>query len=229
MSHNFQEEEALGKAYDGRLFKRLLTYLKPYRLQVALGILLLLLGTVLDLLGPYLIKIAIDKHIIVKISDGLLTIVAVYLVILIFHFIIAIWRVYIMQWIGQHVIFDIRRNIFSHLQELSLSYFDKNPVGRLVTRVTTDVETLNEWFSAGLVAIFGDVFLLTGIMIVMIKIQWKLALITFSVLPILIYVTVFFRKRIRSAYRDIRTRIAKINSYLQENISGMMVVQIFSR
>ena len=149
--------------------------------------------------------------------------------VLCFHFVVAVWRVYIMQWIGQHVIFDIREKIFRHLQKLSLSYFDNNPIGRLVTRITTDVETLNDWFSAGLVSIFGDVFLLLGIIIVMINIQWKLALITFSVLPLLIYITVFFRKRIRTAYRDIRTRIARINSYLQENISGMVVVQIFGR
>ena len=229
MNQNYHEEETLGKAYDGRLFKRLLIYLKPYRMQVSLGILLLLLGTFLELLGPYLIKIAIDKHIITKVSKGLITIVAIYLMVLCFHFVVAVWRVYIMQWIGQHVIFDIREKIFRHLQKLSLSYFDNNPIGRLVTRITTDVETLNDWFSAGLVSIFGDVFLLLGIIIVMINIQWKLALITFSVLPLLIYITVFFRKRIRTAYRDIRTRIARINSYLQENISGMVVVQIFGR
>ncbi|MBC8185045.1 ABC transporter ATP-binding protein [candidate division KSB1 bacterium] len=229
MSHNFHEEETLGKAYDGRLFKRLLLYLRSYRLQVALGVLLLLFGTFLELLGPYLIKVAIDKHIVTKVANGLITIVTIYLLVLVFHFVVAVWRVYLMQWIGQHVIFDIRGKFFRHLQKLSLSYFDNNPIGRLVTRVTTDVETLNDWFSAGLVAIFGDVFLLLGIVIVMINIQWKLALITFSVLPLLIYVTIFFRTRIRSAYRDIRTRIAKINSYLQENISGMIVVQIFSR
>ena len=229
MSHNYHEEESLGKAYDSRLFKRLLKYLKPYQWQVALGILLLFLGTILELAGPYLIKIAIDKHIITKITSGLVTLVAAYIVVLVLHFVVAVWRTYIMQWLGQHVIFDIRKQIFRHLQNLSLSYFDKNPVGRLVTRVTTDVETLNDWFSAGLVSIFGDVFLLTGIMIVLIKIQWKLALVTFSVLPLLIYFTIFFRKRIRSAYRDIRTRIARINSYLQENISGMIIVQIFNR
>jgi len=229
LSHNFHEEEILGKAYDGKLFRRLLTYLKSYRLQVMLGILLLLLGTFLELLGPYLIKTAIDKHLVTKVAKGLVTLVAIYLLVLVFNFLVTVGRTYLMQWIGQHVIFDIREKIFRHLQKLSLSYFDKNPIGRLVTRVTTDVETLNDWFSAGLVAIFGDVFLLLGIIIVMININWKLALITFSVLPILITITIFFRKRIRSAYRDIRTRIAKINSYLQENISGMIVVQIFSR
>jgi len=229
LNHNFHEEEILGKAYDGKLFKRLLIFLKPYGLQVITGVLLLLLGTFLELLGPYLIKIAIDKHIMTKVAEGLITIVVIYLLVLFLNFIVTVFRTYLMQWIGQHVIFDVREKIFRHLQKLSLSYFDRNPIGRLVTRVTTDVETLNDWFSAGLVTVFGDVFLLLGIMIVMISIQWKLALITFSVLPILITITIFFRKRIRSAYRDIRTRIAKINSYLQENISGMIVVQIFSR
>ena len=229
MSHNFHEEESLGKAYDSRLFKRLLLYLKPYYWQVMLGILMLFLGTGLELAGPYLIKVAIDKHIITKISSGLGFVVSAYIFILVFRFAVAVWRSYLMQWIGQHVIFDIREKIFKHLQKLSLSYFDKNPVGRLVTRVTTDVETLNDWFSAGLVSIFGDVFLLLGIIIVLININWKLALVTFSVLPLLISVTIFFRQRIRKAYRDIRTRIAKINSYLQENISGMIIVQIFNR
>ena len=227
--NNYHEEEIVGKAYDSRLFKRLLGYLKPYTFQVALGILLLLMTTGLELIGPYLIKIAVDQHIVVKISRGLGKIVLIYLVTLIFHFSLEVWLAYLMQWIGQHVVFDIRMKIFRHLQNLSLSFFDNNPVGRLVTRVTTDVETLNEWFSAGIVSVFGDIFLLSGIVIVMLKIQWKLALVTFSVLPILIYITIFFRKRLRHAYRDIRTRIARINSYLQENITGMSIVQIFNR
>lgn len=228
MNH-FHEEEIIGKAYDSRLFKRLLMYLRPYRSQVALGVLLLLIGTALELLGPYLIKVAIDRYIVTKITQGLFKIVILYSVLLMFTFLFELWRTYLMQWIGQKVIFDIRMKLFRHLQQLSLSFFDKNPVGRLVTRVTTDVEALNEWFSAGIVSVFGDIFLLTGIIIVMVRVQWKLALITFSVLPLLIWVTVYFRRRIRTAYRDIRTRIARINAYLQENITGMLVVQIFNR
>lgn len=226
---NYHEEEVLGKAYDSRLLKRLLTYLKPYWFAVTLGVLILLIVTALDLAGPYLIKTAIDRNVVPKITEGLLTIVLIYFAILLLQFAAKFARTYIMQWVGQHIVFDIRMEIFRHLQRLSLSFFDKNPVGRLVTRVTTDVETLNEWFSAGIVSVFGDLFLLIGIIVVMLKVNWKLALITFSVMPLLAYFTIFIRQRIRNAYRDIRTRIARINAYLQENISGMTVVQIFNR
>lgn len=226
---NYHEEEILGKAYDSRLLNRLLTYLKPYWFPVVLGVVILLIVTLLDLAGPYLIKMAIDRNIVPKVTQGLLTIVLIYFAVLIVQFAFKYARTYIMQWIGQHIVFDIRMEIFRHLQKLSLSFFDKNPVGRLVTRVTTDVETLNEWFSAGIVSVFGDLFLLIGIIVIMLKVNWKLALITFSVMPLLAYFTFFIRKRIRSAYRDIRVRIARINAYLQENISGMTVVQIFNR
>jgi ATP-binding cassette subfamily B multidrug efflux pump len=227
--NNYHEEEILGKAYDSRLLKRLLIYLRPYWIQVVLGVIILFIVTGLDLAGPFLVKVAIDKHIVPKVKEGLIAIVLIYLAILILQFFVKYARTYLMQWIGQHIVFDIRMEIFRHLQRLSLAFFDKNPVGRLVTRVTTDVETLNEWFSAGIVSVFGDIFLLFGIIIVMISVNWKLALITFSVMPILAYITFFIRKRIRDAYRDIRTRIARINAYLQENISGMTVVQIFNR
>ena len=229
MPPQFDEEEILGKAYDSRLFKRLLVYLRPYKFHVAAGVALLLLGTLLELTGPYIMKIAIDRYIAVKIVQGLWKWVFLYVIILIIHFAIHLIQVYLMQWIGQNVVFDIRMAVFKHLQSLSLAFFDKNPVGRLVTRVTTDVETLNEWFSAGIVSIFGDIFLLTGIVVVMLNIQWKLALVTFSVLPLLIGLTIFFRIRIRNAYREIRARIAKLNSFLNETITGMTIVQIFNR
>lgn len=227
--NNYHEEEILGKAYDSRLLKRLLTYLSPYWIYVALGVIVLLIVTSLDLVGPYLIKEAIDRNIVTKVSEGLIVIVLIYLAILILQFVAKLGRTYIMQWIGQHIVFDMRMEIFRHFQRLSLAFFDKNPVGRLVTRVTTDVETLNEWFSAGVVSVFGDLFLLIGIIVIMISVNWKLALITFSVMPMLAYLTFFIRKKIREAYRDIRIRIARINAYLQENISGMTVVQIFNR
>ncbi len=227
--NNYHEEETLGKAYDSRLLKRLLIYLKPYWLQVVMGVFILLVVTGLELAGPYLIKITIDRHIMTKVSKGLFTIILIYLGILILQFVFRFAQTYVMQWIGQKVVFDIRMEIFRHLQRLSLAFFDKNPVGRLVTRVTTDVETLNEWFSAGIVSVFGDIFLLIGIVAVMMSVNWKLALITFTVMPLLAYITFFIRKRIRDAYRDIRIRIARINAYLQENISGMTVVQIFNR
>ncbi len=229
MAQSYHEEEVLGKAYDSRLLRRLLTYLKPYWLMVALGILIIIAATILELSGPFIVKVAIDQHLMKKALQGLSSLILIYLGILAGQFVIKLGQTYIMQWIGQHVIFDIRMEIFRHLQRSSLSFFDKNPVGRLVTRVTTDVEALNEWFSAGIVSIFGDIFLLAGIIAVMITVNWRLAMITFVVLPMLGFIIFFIRQRIRDAYRDIRTRIARINAYLQENISGMTVVQIFNR
>lgn len=229
MTQSYHEEEVLGKAYDSRLLRRLLTYLKPYWLMVALGVLIIIAATILELAGPFIVKVAIDQHLMKKALQGLSSLILIYLGILAGQFVIKLGQTYIMQWIGQHVIFDIRMEIFRHLQRSSLSFFDKNPVGRLVTRVTTDVEALNEWFSAGIVSIFGDIFLLAGIIAVMITVNWRLAMITFVVLPLLGFIIFFIRQRIRDAYRDIRTRIARINAYLQENISGMTVVQIFNR
>jgi ATP-binding cassette subfamily B protein len=229
VAQSYHEEEVLGKAYDSRLLRRLLTYLKPYWLMVALGILIIIAATILELSGPFIVKVAIDQHLMKKALQGLSSLILIYLGILAGQFVIKLGQTYIMQWIGQHVIFDIRMEIFRHLQRSSLSFFDKNPVGRLVTRVTTDVEALNEWFSAGIVSIFGDIFLLAGIIAVMITVNWRLAMITFVVLPMLGFIIFFIRQRIRDAYRDIRTRIARINAYLQENISGMTVVQIFNR
>ncbi|MDZ7264836.1 MAG: ABC transporter ATP-binding protein/permease [candidate division KSB1 bacterium] len=229
MNQSYHEEEVLGKAYDSRLLRRLLTYLKPYWLMVIAGALIIIISTGLDLAGPFIVKEAIDQHIVKNTLHGLRGLIFIYLAILLGQFGVKLGQTYIMQWLGQHVVFDIRLAIFRHLQRLSLAFFDKNPVGRLVTRVTTDVEALNEWFSAGIVSIFGDIFLLIGIIAVMVTVNWRLALITFSVIPLLAYITFFFRQRIRSAYRDIRTRIARINAYLQENISGMTVVQIFNR
>jgi len=228
MQH-FHEDEITGKAYDGRLMRRLLTYLKPYRLQVAVAIVLMLGYTFADLATPYLVKVAIDDYIMDGDFSQIHTLLIIFLAVLIFQFIIRFSQTYLMEWIGQKVIYDIRMHVFSHLQELSLKYFTNNPVGRLVTRVTTDIETLNQLFSAGIVAIFGDIFLLTGIVIVMLNINWKLALVTFSVLPALFYVTMVFRFKVRKSFRSIRLRIAKINAYLQENISGMLIVQLFNR
>ncbi len=216
--NQYHDEEVLGKAYDSRLLKRLLRYLRPFWFQVVLAVAILLSVTALELAGPYLIKIAIDRHIVTRISQGLMTIVMIYLAVLVAHFLFLFLQTYVMQWIGQQVIYNIRMELYRHLQQLSLSFFDRNPVGRLVTRLTSDVEALNEWFSAGIVSVFGDIFLLIGIIIVMVSVNWKLALISFTVLPLLVYMLFF-----------IRVRIARINAYLQENITGMMVVQIFNR
>ena len=238
-----QEEEVLGKAYDGRLMRRLLTYLRPYKWHVAVALAAIVLKSVLDVLGPFLTKIAIDKYLAKspnshswigdRLSDAPLTGIAqiggLYVGILIFTFTLEFIQTYLMQWTGQKVMFDLRRQIFRHLQFMHVGFFDKHPVGRLVTRVTTDVDALNEMFTAGVVSIFEDVFVLAGIIAIMMKMNWKLALITFAVLPLIVYATLIFRDKVRDSYRRIRTAIARINSFLQEAVSGMLVLQLFNR
>src|SRR6202140_1690374 len=238
-----QEEEVLGKAYDSRLMRRLLTYLRPYKWHVAVALAAIILKSVLDVLGPYLTKIAIDKYLAKspnshswigdRLSDAPLTGIAqiggLYVGILIFTFTLEFVQTYLMQWTGQKVMFDLRRQIFRHLQFMHVGFFDKHPVGRLVTRVTTDVDALNEMFTAGVVSIFEDVFVLAGIIAIMMRMNWKLALITFAVLPLIVYATLIFRDKVRDSYRRIRTAIARINSFLQEAVSGMLVLQLFNR
>jgi ATP-binding cassette subfamily B protein len=242
-----QEEEVLGKAYDGRLMRRLLTYLRPYKLHVAVALGAIILKSGLDVLGPFLTMIAIDKYLAKspnshssshswigdRLSDAPLTGIAqiggLYVGILVFTFVLEFVQTYLMQWTGQKVMFDLRRQIFRHLQHIHVGFFDKNPVGRLVTRVTTDVDALNEMFTAGVVSIFEDVFVLAGIIAIMMNTNWKLALITFAALPLIVYATKIFRDKVRDSYRRIRTAIARINSYLQEAVSGMLVLQLFNR
>jgi ATP-binding cassette subfamily B protein len=238
-----QEEEVLGKAYDGRLMRRLLTYLRPYKLHVAVALAAIILKSGLDVLGPFLTMIAIDKYLAKspnshswigdRLSDAPLTGIAqiggLYVGILVFTFVLEFVQTYLMQWTGQKVMFDLRRQIFRHLQHIHVGFFDKNPVGRLVTRVTTDVDALNEMFTAGVVSIFEDVFVLAGIIAIMMNTNWKLALITFAALPLIVYATKIFRDKVRDSYRRIRTAIARINSYLQEAVSGMLVLQLFNR
>jgi ATP-binding cassette subfamily B protein len=238
-----QEEEVLGKAYDARLMRRLLTYLHPYKWHVVVALAAIILKSALDVLGPYLTKIAIDKYLAKSpnshswIGDqlssapltGIAQIGGLYVGILIFTFGLEFIQTYLMQWTGQKVMFDLRKQIFRHLQFIHVGFFDKNPVGRLVTRVTTDVDALNEMFTAGVVSIFEDVFVLAGILAIMMEMNWKLALITFAVLPLIVYATLIFRDKVRDSYRRIRTAIARINSYLQEAVSGMLVLQLFNR
>jgi len=223
------DDEITGKAYDSKLMKRLLAFLRPYGKQVLMAIILMLGYTFVDLSLPYLTKIAIDDYIIKDNFTKIYEIILPFLGLLVLQFVVQYVQTYLMGWIGQRVIFDIRMKVFQHLQRLSLKYFSQNPVGRLVTRVTTDIETLNELFSSGIVAIFGDIFLLIGIVVVMLRINWRLALVTFSVLPFLVFVTTLFRIKVRENFRQVRLRIARINSYLQENISGMLIVQLFNR
>jgi len=224
-----QEDEIIGKAYDNRLMKRLLGYLRPFLSQIILAIAVLIFGSLAELLLPYLTKTAIDRHIAHGDLPGLTRVAVLYLVVLMIQMVLGFLQSYLTQRLGQRVMYNLRDQIFSHLQRLPLSYFDKNPVGRLVTRATNDVETLNSTLSSGVVAIFGDVFVLFGIIVVMLSLNWRLALLTFAVLPLIFYASHLFRIHVRDSYRKVRQRIARINSYLQENIMGMSTVQIFNR
>ena len=237
------EEEVLGKAYDSRLMRRLLTYLRPYKWQTALALGAIVIKSGADVLGPYLTKIAIDRY-LVKVPGvrspfdwflsnrplvGIAQVAALYVGTLSISFFLEFLQTYYMQWTGQKVMFDLRSQIFRHLQHMHIGFYDKNPVGRLVTRVTTDVDALNEMFTAGVVSIFEDVFVLAGIIVIMLRMNWKLALITFAVLPLIAIATRIFRDKVRDSYRRIRTAIARINAYLQEHVSGMVVLQLFNR
>jgi ATP-binding cassette subfamily B multidrug efflux pump len=223
------EEEVLGKAYDARLMRRLLTYLWPYRWQALLALVSIMLHSALQLAPPYLTKVAIDDYIAHGRLEGLGTIAALFLVILVGAFIFEYLQTWLMQLTGQRIMYDLRMAIYERLQQLDVRFYDRNPVGRLMTRVTTDVDALNELFSGGVVAVFGDIFTLVGIMIVMLVIDWDLALASFAVLPLIALVTQWFRRNVRESYRTVRTWIARINAFLQENITGMATVQQFRR
>lgn len=239
-----QEEEVLGKAYDSRLMKRLLGYLKPYQWQVVIALTAIILKAGADVMGPLLTKTAIDKYLssasahnhtfvdrflssspLVGIAELGLT----YFALLIIGFGLDYTQTYLMQWVGQKVMYDLRSQIYRHLQHMHVAFYDKNPVGRLVTRVTSDVDALSDMFTTGVVAIFENVFVMTFMLAVMLRMKWWLALITFSVLPFIFWATMIFRKSVRDSYRRIRTAIARINSYLQEHVSGMVVLQLFNR
>jgi ATP-binding cassette subfamily B protein len=224
-----QEEEILGKAYDARLMRRLLKYLKPYRWYVSLGIVLSLLVSAMEAVRPYFTKIAVDTNIAQNDKKGLFITTAIFLSVMVVRGFIQYANAYLTQWIGQRTIFDLRMEVFQHLQRLSLKFYDQNPIGRLITRLTNDVEVLNEMFSSGIVMVFSDVFTIIGIFYFMFTMNWKLALVTLSVLPFLFYGTFLFRKKARETYRDVRIQIARINTFMQEHITGMLVDQIFNR
>ncbi len=228
-ANNYHEEEVLGKAYDGRLMRRLLKYARPYRKQMVAAVLLLLGGSLLQLLLPVMVQIGIDRYLFVGDINGLARIVLAYAGILLAAFILQYIQMYITMAVGQKVQYDIRMQIFSHLQKLHLAFFDRNPVGRLVTRVTNDVNVLDEMFSSGLVAVFGDIITLIGIVVALLYYNWQLALMTFVVLPLLIVATMIFRKKVRAIYREVRLRLARLNSFVQEHINGMAVIQLFNR
>ncbi len=239
MSVYLEEDQILGRAYDGRLLRRLLIYVRPYSRTIAVAICLLVAATLTDLAGPYLYRIAIDRYIapdggrvgggVAAHLGGLAGVAAVYLLLLGVGFVARWLQSYLMQLVGQRVMYDLRMQIFGHLQDLSIAFFTRTPVGRLVTRVTNDVDALNELITSGVVALFGDFFTLLGIMAVMLWMDWRLALAAFSVLPLVFWVAERFRLRSRGAYRAIRIRLARINAYLNEHIMGMVVTQLFNR
>jgi ATP-binding cassette, subfamily B, multidrug efflux pump len=223
------QEEVLGKAYDARLMKRLIKYLKPYKNWVILAIFLTVGVALLSTIRPYLTKIAIDEYIVNGDKTGLLNIILILLGTLVFQGLVQYSMTYLTQWIGQKTIFDLRMELFRHIQKFSMSFFDKNPVGRLVTRMTNDIEVLNEMFSSGIVMVFADVFIIAGILFFMFTLSWELTLIALSVVIPLVYSTIIFRKKVRVAFRDVRYFLAKMNSFLQEHISGILVVKIFNK
>ena len=223
------EEDVLGKAYDSRLMRRLLVYLRPYRKLVFLALGLIMFESLIEISFPLLTRIAVDRYILVGDLSGLLTVALVYLGLLVIKFVVGFFQIYTLQSTGQNIMFDMRGEVFSHLQTLSNRFFDRNPVGRLITRVTTDVDVLNEMFSAGIVSVFGDIFTLTGIMIALLVLDWRLGLIVLAIVPVIGVATAIFRNRARDGYRRVRIAIAKINAFLQEHITGMTVVQLYNR
>lgn len=223
------EEDRDDRAYDAKLTRRLLRYVGPYRLQVVLAILLLMGGAALEMVGPYLTKVAIDRALPEGDVRLLSLLVALFLGSLALSFLLEYAQVLLTTWIGQRVMFDLRMQLFGHLQRLSLRFFDRNPVGRLMTRVTNDVETLNELFSSGVVTVFGDVFTVLFIVIAMFLLDWRLALVTLTVMPFVFLAAFVFRGLIRKVSWEIRIRLARINAFLQERITGIRVVQLFGR
>jgi ATP-binding cassette subfamily B multidrug efflux pump len=223
------DDEVLGKAYDARLMRRLLHYLFPYWRQVIVALIAIISGSAASLAQPYLIKVAIDRYIALGRLEGLDRLAWLYLAILVAAFAAEYLQTWMMQFTGQRIMFDLRMEIYRHLQRLDLRYYDRNPVGRLMTRVTSDVDVLNDLFTSGVVTVFGDVFSLVGIMAMMLWMNWRLAIVAFSVLPLIVLVTQWFRRNVRESYRVVRGLIARINAFLQEHITGMTTVQLFRR
>ena len=238
------EEEVLGKAYDSRLMRRLFTYLKPYRGIVAISLVLLLIDSLLQITGPLLTKLAVDRYLVptnpktIPLLDnwlskdavaGLTQIAGLYLGVVVLGFLFDFGQTYLMQWTGQKAMFDLRRQLMTHLQKLDIVFFDRNPVGRLVTRVTTDVDVLNDLFASGLVTIVGDLLMLSFVVLAMLQLSPGMTLLMLAVMPLVVMVTVKFRRTAASSYRRIRVAVARINSYLQEHVAGIAVLQLFNR
>lgn len=229
MSNYRSEEEILGKAYDAKLMKRLLGYVKPYKHFVIFAILLNIVVAALGPVRPYLTKIAVDDYIANSDYNGLLLISLLLFGSLLFQAVVQYFLTYFTQYLGQKTLYDIRTQIFNHIQKLALKFFDRTPIGRLVTRATNDVEALGELFSSGIVMVFSDIFIIFWILGFMFFMDFSLSMVTLSVLPVLIYGTFLFRRKARESYRDVRLHLARLNSYMQEHVTGMSVVQIFNK
>ncbi|MRR54626.1 MAG: ABC transporter ATP-binding protein [Deltaproteobacteria bacterium] len=223
------EDEIVGKAYDRKLLGRFIRYLRPYRMLVVWSLLLLPLIAAAKLAQPWLIKIAIDSHITAGKMEGLPLLSFWYFSLIIVDGLLTYLEIYLLQLLGQKIMFDLRMDIFSHIQGLSSSFMDHTPTGSLVTRVTSDVEVLGEMFTAGIISIIGDILVLIGIVGIMLWMNLKLSLVTFSVLPMLLYIVFTFRLRMRKSFREVRARLSNLNSFLAESIGGMAVVQLFNR
>lgn len=241
------EDEVSGKAYDGRLMRRLAGYLGPYRVQATISVIAVILKAGSDAVGPYLLKVGLDRYLTAQAANGIFgtswlgrklsadpytglwQLTAIYLTALLLAYGFEFTQTYLMQWTGQKVMFDLRREIFRHMQRMHIGFFDNHAVGRLVTRLTSDVDAINEMFTAGVLSMIDDVFALSVMVVVMLSMNWRLALLTLSVLPVIVVVTHLFRKSVRESYRRVRGAIARINSFTQEHVSGMSIVQLFNR
>jgi ATP-binding cassette subfamily B protein len=238
------DEDPVGKVYDSRLVRRLAHYLRPYWIQSTISAFSISLKSICDVTGPYLVKVAIDRYLTgapgpatnwltrrlpADPYQGIAHLAAIYMAALLSAYLFQFIQTYLMQWTGQKIMFDLRRDIFRHMQRMHIGFFDSHAVGRLVTRLTSDVDAINDMFTAGVLAIVDDFFNLTVMAAVMLTINWWLALIAFAVLPLILIVTRLFRDHVRESYRRVRAAIARINSFTQEHISGMSVVQLFNR
>jgi ATP-binding cassette subfamily B multidrug efflux pump len=246
-----KHEDESAKAFDAHLTRRLLKYLRPYRLRAGFSVVLIVFSSVFELAGPAITAIGIDlfvrpngaapgfsarvaewlagNGIVLDRISGINVAAGLYLFTLAGGFVVLYSQMVLMNLMGQYIMYDLRKQIFAHLQRLDVQFFDRNPVGRLMTRVTTDVDALNELFTAGFVAIFGDLFVLAGIVGVLFWMNWRMALVLFSITPFIVLVSIWFRRGARVTYRQVRARIAAINAFLQEHISGMSTVQLFNR
>jgi ATP-binding cassette subfamily B multidrug efflux pump len=229
MQDDLNKEEVLGKAYDARLMRRLFGYLKPYRRSVFWAIVCLLAGSGLSVVQPYLTGVAIDRYIQKSDFAGLSRIAALYILTLVLAFAFEFLQTWLINIMGQRIMYDLRMQIVRHLQKMDFAFFDRNPVGRLMTRVTSDVDALNEVFTSGVISIFEDICKLCGIMVILFAMNYRLALAVFSILPLLVLATLLFKIKVRDSFRKVRIAIARINAFLQENITGSAVVQIFGQ